>query len=345
MDSLTQIALGGAVGYAVLGRQQGRKAILWGAALGTLPDLDVLIPYGGEVENFTYHRGFSHSLLVQLLVTPFFAWLASKIHPTTSPCFQRWCVMIYLTLSSHALLDTCTVYGTQLFWPVTEFPFSFDNLFIIDPLYTLPLLVGTGLAFSKRLSASTKQKMNLIGLGISSVYILWSFIGKALIDDKIEHAMTLNGIEAQHYISSPAALNTLLWRAVIVQDTQYYEVYASVFDKPNEVSFDVYPTEPERLRPIQDAWHIQRLKWFTKGLFKVQEIERNIILSDLRMGVECAYAFNFVVGQIQVGPEGSKKTVNGPYTKITERPNLSAITDVWARIWNPQVSLAPVNTC
>ena len=345
MDSLTQIALGGAVGYAILGKQHGRKAILWGAALGTLPDLDVLIPYGGEVENFTYHRGFSHSLLVQLLVTPFFAWLASKIHPTSTASFQRWCVMIYLTLSSHALLDTCTVYGTQLFWPVTEFPFSFDNLFIIDPLYTLPLLVGIGFACNSRLRVVTRQRVNLLGLGLSSLYILWSFTGKALIDDKISQAMALKGIEAQHYISSPAALNTLLWRAVIVQDTQYYEVYASVFDVPSEVSFYAYPTKPELLRPIQDAWHVQRLQWFTKSLYKVKNVENNIVLSDLRMGVECAYAFNFVVGQVQFGPDGSQKTVNGPYTKITERPDLTAITDIWARIWNPQVSLAPVNTC
>ena len=44
MDSLTQAALGGAVGYAVLGNKVGRKAALWGAILGTLPDLDVFYP-------------------------------------------------------------------------------------------------------------------------------------------------------------------------------------------------------------------------------------------------------------------------------------------------------------
>lgn len=345
MDSLTQIALGGAVGYAVLGKQHGRKAILWGAALGTLPDLDVLIPYGGEIENFTYHRGFSHSLFVQLLITPFIAWLAQKIHPVTSASFGRWCVMIYLTLSSHALLDTCTVYGTQLLWPITEYPFSFNNLFIIDPLYTIPLLIGLGFASSKRLSEQTKQNMNVSGLVISSIYILWSFVGKALIDQKIEQAMTLKGITAQHYISSPAALNTLLWRAVIIQDTQYYEVYASVFDEPTEISLSPYLTQPNLLTALPDTWHIQRLQWFTKGLYKVRAIDQDIVFSDLRMGVECAYAFNFVVGQFQIGPEGKQKIIAGPYSKITERPDLSALTDIWKRIWEPQVALVPQVSC
>ena len=68
MDSLSQVVLGGAVGYAVLGSQVGRKAVIWGAILGTVPDLDVFLPYGGSVEAFTYHRSFSHSFLVHILV-------------------------------------------------------------------------------------------------------------------------------------------------------------------------------------------------------------------------------------------------------------------------------------
>ena len=61
MDSVTQILLASAVGYATLGNKLGRKSLLVGAAFGTLPDLDVLINFGGDVENFVYHRSFSTS--------------------------------------------------------------------------------------------------------------------------------------------------------------------------------------------------------------------------------------------------------------------------------------------
>ena len=80
MDSLTQITSGASVGYAVLGSKVGRKANVWGAILGTLPDLDVFLPYAGEVEAFTYHRGFSHSLFVYLLASPFITWFILKLH-------------------------------------------------------------------------------------------------------------------------------------------------------------------------------------------------------------------------------------------------------------------------
>ena len=62
MDSLTQAALGAAVGYAVMGRQIGPKAMLWGAVIATVPDLDVFVPLGSDVDDFTKHRSASHSL-------------------------------------------------------------------------------------------------------------------------------------------------------------------------------------------------------------------------------------------------------------------------------------------
>jgi inner membrane protein len=124
MDSLTQVVLGASIAGACAPRGQRRKALLAGAALGTLPDLDVFIDFGGAVENFTYHRGFSHSLFV---LAPFsvLLWLALKrwwapVRAAPLP----WLAAISLTLLTHPLLDAHTAYGTQLFWPLTVPPTS-----------------------------------------------------------------------------------------------------------------------------------------------------------------------------------------------------------------------------
>ena len=126
MDSLTQIALGAAVGEATLGRRIGRRAMLWGAICGTLPDLDVLVPLGGVVEDFTSHRSWSHSLLVMAAFTPVMVWLILKIHPHTRQHRWRWHVLVYLVFATHALLDSFTVYGTQIFWPLPRPPESWS---------------------------------------------------------------------------------------------------------------------------------------------------------------------------------------------------------------------------
>ena len=142
MDSVTQFVLGAAVGETVLGRKIGNKAALWGGIAATLPDLDVFIPLGGVVEDFTYHRSASHSLFVLAILTPVMVWLINKIHPALRENKGRWMLMIYLAFATHVLLDSCTAYGTQIFWPVSTIPVSWSTIFIIDPLYTLPLLLG-----------------------------------------------------------------------------------------------------------------------------------------------------------------------------------------------------------
>lgn len=335
MDSLTQVALGSAVGYAVLGNKVGRKAVAWGAILGTLPDLDVFLPYGGSVEAFTYHRGFSHSLFVHLLISPLIVWLILKIHTGMQAYKTRWFWLVFLCLSTHALLDALTVYGTQLMWPLTEHPFAVSNMFIIDPLYTLPLLVGVISTLIPKITAPTAYKINAITITVSTLYLCCSLILKVVIDDKVNTALQNRGITVNEYISTPAPFTTLLWRVVVMSDGKYYEGYASVFDTANEVTLNAYQTTPSLLNEIKNEWGVKRLQWFTKGFYSVREQQDKVILSDLRMGMECAYVFNFVVGQ----KDGSAISV-GNFEKISQRPNLNNLAKIWDRIWHPDTVLA-----
>ena len=339
MDSLTQIVLGSAVGHAILGNKVGRKAVLWGAALGTLPDLDVFIPYGGPVEAFTYHRGFSHSLLMHLLISPLIVWLILKIHTGMQAYKTRWFWLVFLCLSTHALLDSLTVYGTQLLWPFTEYPFAISNMFIVDPLYTLPLLFGVACTLLPKINSTRAYKTNTTMLVLSSVYLCSSLILKVIIDDKVTTALSDRQIKVNNYISTPAPLTTLLWRVVVMADGQYDVAYASVFDEPNEVTINAYNTTPSLLDDINNDWGIKRLQWFTKGFYNVRQQQSNIILSDLRMGMECNYVFNFVVG------EKTDLGVNvGNFEKISQRSNLRSMSKIWDRIWNPNISLV-ANSC
>ncbi|MBA6264822.1 MAG: inner membrane protein [Colwellia sp.] len=337
MDSLTQVVLGGAVGYAVLGNKVGHKAAIYGAILGTLPDLDVFLPYSGEVEAFTYHRGFSHSLLVHLLISPFIAWLLIKYHQTTAIYKNKWFWLVFLCLSTHGILDSFTVYGTQLLWPITEYPFAVSNLFIIDPMYTLPLLLSFIVIFLPSVKPTSASKINHCALVISSLYICWSLMAKFYIDEKVAVALNDKQIKADHYLSTPAPFSTLLWRILVMSDGQYYEGYVSVFDSASDVSLVAYNSSDLLLINLQDDWNVQRLQWFTKGFYSVKEEDHNIVLSDLRMGAECSYVFNFIVGA-----QTSTGIVKSDIEKVSDRPDLSMLGRVWDRILDPSVSLAPV---
>lgn len=334
MDSLTQAVLGGAVSYAILGRRVGKRSVLYGLALGTLPDLDVLIDFGGPIENMTYHRGFSHSFLVQALITPAFAWMFCNTLAGGRASFLRWCAAIYLCFFTHSLADVFTVYGTQIFWPLTDHPFAHSILFIIDPAFTLPLIAAVigAIIFRHRESA---VRFSIFMLGISTLYLIWSSGAKSIIDDKVQRALAQQGIQPMQYESTPAPLNTLLWRGIAIEGDTYYEIWASVFDHVDDIQVTSYPRQIALLRPIAEHASIERLRWFTKGQYKAWQTDDRIYISDLRMGIEGAYVFNFEVGRLT--EEG---TTLGRFDQLEQRPNLGRLNLIWERIFDPSVTVS-----
>ncbi len=338
MDSVTQILLGSAVGYATLGNKLGRKSLLVGAAFGTLPDLDVLINFGGDVENFVYHRSFSHSLIIQLLLSPFIVWLIAKMHWAKPVSLTRWSVAIFLIMSTHALLDTFTVYGTQLLWPLSNYPFGISSVFIIDPMYSLPLLfafVALCFAFTKPYAS----KINTTALVLSSLYLTWSLSAKWFIDSKILEAFDKQAITFKQFESTPSPFNTLLWRAVATTEQGHYEIYASIFDSVDEVDIRFYKTENHVLNLLDDDQRIALLQNFTKGLYGVYQQEQSYVFSDLRMGLEGFYVFSFEIAkqvESSIKPSG--------FRQLKSRPPLSRASLVFERITNPNVDLSQIKT-
>ncbi len=214
MDSLSQAVLGASVGGAVLARPLGRRALLGGALLGTLPDLDVLIDYGDAVANFTEHRGFSHSLLVLLPVSLLLAWLLQRWRPAIS--LWRWWAFTGLCLLTHPLLDAFTTYGTRLFWPLGD-PVAISSIFIIDPLYTLPLLVAVIVALARPPAMTALAT----GLTLSSLYLCWSLVAQQWMTQRVMPTLAQRGLSEAPRLVQPMPFSTLLWRVTVLGAGSY----------------------------------------------------------------------------------------------------------------------------
>lgn len=332
MDTLTQMALGAAIGEAALGRRAGNKAIVWGAVAAALPDLDVLVPWGDVVKSFTYHRSASHSVLVLAALTPLFVWMITKIHPREVGHRKRWLVAIYLAFATHALLDCFTAYGTQIFWPIVTTPVSWSTIFIIDPLYSLPLIIGVIAALVMSRESDRGHLINRAGLIASSAYLGWTVTAKSITQNDFETALAAQGIEYRKIFTTPTAFNSLLWRAVVRTDSAYYEAYRSVFDDNGEIRFHRYPSQDELLSEIDDHWPIARLKWFSRGFYSVSLSGRDVVINDLRMGVEPSYVFRFKVAQVS-NPHPEPVTPR----RIQNRWEDGLLQRILLRIWDESV--------
>jgi inner membrane protein len=294
MDSLTQVALGSAVTVAVMGRRTAVwKAALWGAVAGTLPDLDALIDHGDAVLNMVLHRGESHALFYLTLFAPFMAWLVARLHGEGA-LWRRWWLALWLALVTHPLLDTMTVYGTQLLLPFTNHPFGVGSIFIIDPLYTVPLLIGVVLAL--RTPPVVGLKANAVGLLLSSAYLVWSVLVQQHVELVARDSLQRQGIAADELLVTPAPFNTVLWRVVAMNGTEYVEGYHSLLDDPPVIEWLRFDRGAELAAAHGDVDALRRLAAFTHGFYSVHEHDGRLFVTDLRMGQEPSYIFRFDLG-------------------------------------------------
>jgi inner membrane protein len=335
MDSITQVALGASIAGLVAGKTLGRSALLTGALLGTLPDLDVLIDYGSAVANFTQHRGFSHSVFVLAPLSLLLAALLWRWKPQLP--FSRWLLLTALVLLTHPVLDTFTTYGTQLFWPLGR-PLAISSIFIIDPLYTLPLLAGCA-AFLMRPPAI---RAIAAGLLLSTGYLGWSFAAQQAITERVQPALAEAGFAGADLLVQPMPFNTVLWRATAINGQQRVEIVTGFLDGDRSLTLEYFPRQPELADSVAQLPETRRLEWFTNGFLDYQTRNGEITATDVRLGIPGSHPFTFFLANEH---DGAVTPGNG---ERAPRPafNSAALPLLWGRITGaiPVLCLASLAT-
>ncbi|MEZ2722239.1 metal-dependent hydrolase [Paenalcaligenes hominis] len=309
MDSLTQAVLGASISGAMLGRFHGRKAVIAGAVLATLPDLDVFIRYADPISSMTYHRGFSHSLIVLTAFSLLLAALWRGVKPDKRYGFLWLWSALWLTLVTHPLLDAFTSFGTQLWWPLTPTPASWSSIFIIDPLYTLPLTLGAFAALLFGVGARTQRWLNW-GLILSSLYLAWTVGAKHWAEYRALAQLQTQGAPTAEHWSAAMPFNSLLWRVLTRDEHQHCEMVISLLDRaPSEfvcVEHNHYLTQA-----LPKSDHIERLRWFTGDWVRFDPVDDLLVVTDIRLGAAMGLSsFRFVVAEQNLNDEW---TLVSPY--------------------------------
>jgi inner membrane protein len=336
MDSVTQFALGATIGTAVLGRRLGlRKAAITGGLLATLPDLDVFWPEADLVERFVTHRSATHSLVMHSLVTPVLGEALRRSIPGLKELAWRQGMLlawgaVFLCLTTHALLDATTIYGTQLLWPLNRVPYAIGSIFIIDPLYTLPLLAMTIWALCRKQYQPGFGRWLSVAFVASTLYLGWSILAQGLIEDKGRQVLAKAGLDFNQIIATPMPFNTLFWRVIAVDDRQYYNIYLPVQGRTEKL--EIY--QQLRLSPGTECWleasapgaPVHRLVSFSRGFFSLKEEKGELIYADLRMGMTPYFVFTFKLAERLNGI-----LADTPAVRVSGLPR--AAEGDWAWMW------------
>lgn len=331
MDSLTQIVLGAAVGETVLGKKVGNRAMLYGALAGTIPDLDVLSRnFVDTVTATEWHRGFSHSIFFAVLFAPIFGWLVWKLNKKLEASWKDWSLLMFWGLFTHPILDAFTTWGTQLFWPF-KIRLAFQNIFVIDPLYTIPFLIFLILAMRQKRTSQKRKRYNRIGLIVSTVYLMLTLLLKGIAYKKFTESLKRQAIVYHQINTRPTPFNTILWTANIESEDAYLIGNYSFFDS-KEIEFKNYPKNHDLLGALKSNDKVVRLIAISEGWFTITKKDGALFFNDLRFGLisldpnEKRFAFTY-----ELIPDGKGIKVKEMPRIVTDPKNL--FSALWGRLW------------
>ncbi|MEI9806897.1 MAG: metal-dependent hydrolase [Bacteroidota bacterium] len=285
MDSLTHIALGACMGEAFAGRTVGKKAMLWGAMAQSIPDIDFIgSSWMNTSESLLAHRGFTHSFLFCLLITPVFALLAERWHRPHNISLQKWMLFFGAVIFIHIFIDAFNNYGVGWLEPFAHDRISFNAIYVADPFFSIwPGIACLALIILSRRSLKRKKWWRF-GLGLSTLYLVYCLINKAKMDSDVKDIFQKQQISYTRYFTTPTPLQNWLWYVVAGNDSGYYVGLRSVFDTKKQIVFQYFPRNEFLLAPVKEHEDVHKLIRFSQQFYTVEKWTDTLVFNDLRFG-------------------------------------------------------------
>ena len=285
MDSITHIAVGACMGEAFLDRKLGKKAMLWGALAQSVPDIDFIASlWMNTSSNLLAHRGFTHSFLFVIIIAVLFSLLAERWHRPHNITLRKWFFFFGGVIFFHVFIDAFNNYGVGWFEPFTHKRISFNAIYVADPFFSIwPGIAVVMLIISKH-GHSQRKKWWTMGLGISSLYLLYCIFNKTVINSDVKHILKKQNIQYSRYFTTPTALQNWLWYVVAGNDSGYHIGYRSVFDSKKQIDFEYFPRNEFLLDSVEDTEALQKLKRFSQEFYTAEKWGDTLVFNDLRFG-------------------------------------------------------------
>ena len=283
MDPLSQAALGASLSQSFAkDKTKQFSALVIGALAGMAPDLDILIQSTDDPLLFLeFHRQFTHSLIF----IPFGALLCALVfYPFAKKklSFAQIYLFSFLAYATHGLLDACTSYGTQLFWPFANVRIAWSVVSIIDPLFTVPLIIFI-------LLAVVRKKVVYARLGFAYAVV---FLSLGVLQNQRSEAAAVElaqqrGHQVERVNTKPSFGNRHVWKIIYEYDGRYYvDAVKLLWDVEYIEGSSIEKLDVKRDFPwlpseSQLAKDIERFRWFSDDFLAVS-IDDEKIITDVR---------------------------------------------------------------
>jgi inner membrane protein len=284
LDSLTHIVLGACIGEAIAGKQLGKKAMLAGAIVQSIPDIDFVSTFWlHDAGDIIGHRGFTHSIVFGILVTFLLARLVKIIFRKRDLSWRTCFLLVGINVFVHLFIDGFNAYGVGWLEPFSHKRFSLHVLFVADPFFSFwPFLGFMGLLILHN-SYKRRKIWWKLGLGIAALYLGYAIVNKIIVTADVRRSIAHSGIDADSYIITPTPFNSWLWFVAVKDGNGYYISHRSVFDK-GDADFTYFPRNDYLKNSVRNKRELGNMMRFADHYYTFEQRHDTLMLNVLRFG-------------------------------------------------------------
>lgn len=277
MDPLTHGLLGGTIAQAAFGRRLGWRGIVAGATAAMVPDLDMVMNATGPMGEWLYHRSITHALWFPPVLAALLGHVVARGRPAPAggqPPIERserdgrrrsFTLLFLLTLLSHPLLDWCTSYGTQLLAPFSNRRFALDAVAIIDPAYSLALLVALVVGAWSGVRGAAARAAAAAVLALTTAYLFYGLGLNGAAEARARAQLAAEGVGAAEVRAYPTLLQLYL-RRIVAQDGDEVRVGWLSLWSPRTIEWQRFTAAHDPLVTAARRTDEGRLlEWFAMG--------------------------------------------------------------------------------
>jgi inner membrane protein len=230
----------------------------------------------------------------------------SDVHTT----WWDWIQLFFWSIFTHPLLDCCTAYGTQLYQPFSNYRVAWDNISVVDPIYTIPFLICLIIAGMLLRTSKKRRFLVWLGVGLSCAYLVYTAYNKWQVNQVFKNSLAEREIKYDRYVTVPTILNSILWQGIAEGDSVFYHGFYSVLDEePRILKINEFPKNHNLLDGHQEDRDVKILKWFTNDYYNVYDRGNGRLqFNNLRYGIfrdeftgPSDYVFKFMLEENEAG--------------------------------------------
>lgn len=218
------------------------------------------------------------------MISPVLALVAEKIHRPQNIRFGKWLIFFLTEVFLHLFIDGFNNYGVGWFEPFSHHRFSFNAIYVADPLFSIWSGLAIVMLFSLHSYHPRRRFWWRFGVFLPLLYLGWCTMNKININKDVKDILQQQHITYTRYFTTPAPFTNLLWYVVAGNDTGYHVGFRSVLDTKKQIDLSYFPRNDSLLQPVADHEEVQHLIRFSQQFYTAELWGDTLVFNDLRFG-------------------------------------------------------------